>query len=175
MVKKQFVSKHDSGADAWRWPVFAKSESEFENILTSASPFTILPVVFPAFSILFLFIFWILYHLKILELRTLKLFALVAGSLWFAFGYFFGIKVVLYELFCSVFYKMPQHNFVEVSLLFFSRQIFFVSASMIFWILYNRRMVNPDKVHYKVYVRQRHERVRLVRIWHKTIELPEVL
>ena len=65
MVKKQFVSKHDSGADAWRWPVFAKSESEFENILTSASPFTILPVVFPAFSILFLFIFWILYHLKI--------------------------------------------------------------------------------------------------------------
>jgi hypothetical protein len=78
-------------------------------------------------------------------------------------------------LFCSVFYKMPQHNFVEVSLLFFSRQIFFVSVSMIFWILYNRRMVNPDKVHYKVYVRQRHERVRLVRIWHKTIELPEVL
>jgi len=175
MVKKQFISKQETGANLWRWPVFAKSESEFENFLTSIAPFMVLPIIFPAGSALFLLGFWVLYHYKFLEFRTLKIMATLSGSLWFAFGYIFGINSVLYEIFCSSFYRMPEHSYLELTILYTSRQIFFITGAMIFWIFYNRRIVHPDKVHHKVYSRQKHERIRLMRIWHKTIQLPEVL
>lgn len=175
MVNKKFVSKQDIDPDTWQWPVFAKSESEYENMLSSLAPMTVVPIVFPALSLIYLFGFWLLYRFQMIDLKLLRIISAISGSLWFAFAYLFGSKIFFAEIVSSVFYKMPTENYFEVFIISLARQVFFVTTAMVFWIHYNRRLVDPNKVHHKVFERQRHERIRLVRKWVTSIDIPEVL
>lgn len=175
MVNKRFVSKQEVEPDAWQWPVFAKSESEYENILTSIAPITVVPIVFPALALIYLLGFWLLYKFKKIDLKALRVVSVISGSLWFALAYLFGSKIFFSEIVSSIFYKLPSHNHFEIFALSIARQIFFVTTAMVFWIHYNRRLVDPNKVHHKVFERQRHERMRLLRRWVATIDIPEVL
>lgn len=175
MVKKRFVSNLHPNSDEWIWPVLHKSESDRENFLTSTLPWLFILAFVPRLSFVFILVLWILYRIDYINYSTIKRLVLFSGALWLTLGAIAGYEHLFGEFFQSVIWKSYQHNLSLNLSFWFLRSTFFSSLFVWFCIYYNRRWVNPEKVHIKVVIRQRHERLRLMRRWQKTLDLKEVL
>lgn len=175
MVKKRFVSNLHPNSDEWIWPVIHKSESERENLLAGILPSLIVLALVPRLSFIFLFVLWVLYRIDYLNYSTIKRVTIFSGALWFTLGLIAGFNHLFGEFFHSLLWSAYGNNLPLNFTLLFLRSTFLTSLLFWFCVFYNRRWVNPEKVHIKVVMRQRHERLRLMRRWQKTLDLKEVL
>ena len=175
MVKKRFISKTQPNSNEWVWPVIASSESDREKFLAGLSTYLLMIVIIPRFNLLVLGLIWLIYKLRLINYFHLKILTVISGAFWFAIGWLLDFKYLGHELLQSVLWKSFDNHLVLYLCIWVLRSVFFASLLSIFCIYYNRRSVHPEKVHVKVLMRQRHERLRHMRRWSREITLKEVI
>jgi hypothetical protein len=175
MVKKRFISKTQPNSNEWVWPVIASSESDREKFLAGLSTYLLMIVIIPRFNLLVLGLIWLIYQLRLTSYFHLKILTVISGAFWFAIGWLLDFKYLGHELLQSVLWKSFDNHLVLYLCIWVLRSVFFASLLSIFCIYYNRRSVHPEKVHVKVLMRQRHERLRHMRRWSREITLKEVI
>lgn len=175
MVKKRFISKTQPNSNEWVWPVIASSESDKEKFLAGVSTYLFMIVIIPRFNLLVLGLIWLIYQLRLISYSHLKILSAISGAFWFAIGWILDFKYLGHELFQSVLWRSFDNHLVLYLCIWVLRSVFFASLLSIFCIYYNRRFVHPEKVHVKVLMRQRHERLRHMRRWSREITLKEVI
>jgi hypothetical protein len=175
MVKKRFISKTQPNSNEWVWPVIASSESDREKFLAGLSTYLLMIVIVPRFNLIVLALIWLIFQLRLISYFQLKILTVISGAFWFAIGWLSDFKYLGHELLQSVLWRSFDNHQVLYLSIWILRSIFFASLLSIFCIYYNRRFVNPEKVHVKVVMRQRHERLRHMRRWSREITLKEVI
>lgn len=175
MVKKRFISKTQPNSNEWVWPVIASSESDKEKFLAGVSTYLFMIVIIPRFNLLVLGLIWLIYQFRLISYFHLKILSAISGAFWFAIGWILDFKYLGHELLQSVLWKSFDNHLVLYLCIWVLRSVFFASLLSIFCIYYNRRSVHPEKVHVKVLMRQRHERLRHMRRWSREITLKEVI
>lgn len=175
MVKKRFISKTQPNSNEWVWPVIASSESDREKFLAGLSTYLLMIVIVPRFNLIVLALIWLIFQLRLISYFQLKILTVISGAFWFAIGWLSDFKYLGHELLQSVLWRSFDNHLVLYLSIWILRSIFFASLLSIFCIYYNRRFVNPEKVHVKVVMRQRHERLRHMRRWSREITLKEVI
>ena len=175
MVKKRFISKTQPNSNEWVWPVIASSESDKEKFLAGVSTYLFMIVIIPRFNLLVLGLIWLIYQFRLISYFHLKILSAISGAFWFAIGWILDFKYLGHELLQSVLWKSFDNHLVLYLCIWVLRSVFFASLLSIFCIYYNRRSVHPEKVHVKVLMRQRHERLRHMRRWSREITLKEVM
>ena len=175
MVKKRFISKTQPNSNEWVWPVIASSESDKEKFLAGVSTYLFMIVIIPRFNLLVLGLIWLIYQLRLISYLHLKILSAISGAFWFAIGWILDFKYLGHELFQSVLWRSFDNHLILYLCIWVLRSVFFASLLSIFCIYYNRRSVHPEKVHVKVLMRQRHERLRHMRRWSREITLKEVI
>jgi len=175
MVKKRFISKTQPNSNEWVWPVIASSESDREKFLAGLSTYLLMIVIVPRFNLIVLALIWLIFQLRLISYFQLKILTVISGAFWFAIGWLSDFKYLGHELLQSVLWRSFDNHLVLYLSIWILRSVFFASLLSIFCIYYNRRFVNPEKVHVKVVMRQRHERLRHMRRWSREITLKEVI
>ena len=175
MVNKRFISKTQPNSNEWVWPVIASSESDKEKFLAGVATYLLMIVIVPRFNLAFLGLIWLIYQFKLVSYFHLKIVTALSGAFWFAIGYLSDFKYLEHELLQSILWRGFDKHLPLYFSIWVLRSIFFSGLLAVFCIYYNRRRVHPEKVHVKVLMRQRHERLRHMRRWSREVTLKEII
>jgi hypothetical protein len=175
MVKKRLVSEYRQGADEWKFPVLAKSTSGREQILQGILGYMSFLVLEPKYSIAYFVVFAAMFRFKLLNKKHLIGIFVLSFTLYVALLISAGWGTALEELFKAILYKPLFHHSRTIELMHISRNCVVATFALLFLNFYNKRSVKRDEVNISVYLRQKHERLRVLRRWQKNIDIKEVL